>query len=73
MLEDTPRQLFRYIPYGPPLKSLYGNPEPADELKYRANYELSDEALSDVFDGKHYRDLLGRNGNVVVDGKQWSH
>lgn len=53
-----PRKYFNYHPLTPRLMALYRNPEYAEKMRYRANYEHIPGETQDVFDGTHYQTLL---------------
>src|SRR5271169_516685 len=53
-----PRKYFNYHPLIPRLIALYRNPEYAEKMRYRANYEHVPGETQDVFDGTHYQTLL---------------
>lgn len=68
---NRPRQLFRCIPLEPRLAALYANEGTSELMRYRNNYKAKEGVISDVFDGRHYREL--REKKVVVDGKKYGH
>ncbi|KAJ7191812.1 hypothetical protein GGX14DRAFT_380765, partial [Mycena pura] len=65
------RATFEYIPLIPRLRALLADKKVCEELRYRAEYDLSTGKISDVFDSLHYLNLLEEH--VRVDGKLFSH
>jgi hypothetical protein len=61
-----PRRMFCYIPLIPHLQKFFINPKSREEILYRHNYKPTENSISDVFDGQHYKNLC--NTWVTVDG-----
>ncbi|PPQ81548.1 hypothetical protein CVT24_000065 [Panaeolus cyanescens] len=55
-----PRKVFEYIPLIPRLKAQMANPTLAKAMRYRSERESSPQDTEDVFDGTHYKSLLGK-------------
>ncbi|QRW07615.1 Transposase family Tnp2 protein [Ceratobasidium sp. AG-Ba] len=55
-----PKRTFLYIPAAPRLANLYRDPETAEELGYRAQFQSEPGVIRDVFDGVHYQRLCNR-------------
>ncbi|CAG8561309.1 19284_t:CDS:10, partial [Gigaspora rosea] len=53
-----PRKSAFYFPLIPRLKMQYADPIRAKELKYRANYIPNSQKISDIYDGKLYKELI---------------
>jgi hypothetical protein len=58
---NRPRRRFNYIPIIPRLKAFLANTAQAEQMRYRAEFEHVAETITDVFDGKLYRELLGKH------------
>lgn len=60
--KGLPRKVFHYTPLIPQLQALFRNPELVAKLGYRsrADADYAPELVRDVFDGAHYRALLGK-------------
>ncbi|KAF7374216.1 hypothetical protein MSAN_00303900 [Mycena sanguinolenta] len=65
------RKKFTYIPVIPRLVAFAANREIAEKRQYRAQHQHTRGSTSDVFDGAHYRSLLGRF--VEMAGKTYPH
>ena len=65
------RRFFSYIPLVPRFRAFFQDPRIIELLSYRAKYVSDAEVIRDIFDGSHYKSLLGRI--VEVDGKKQSH
>ncbi|KAG9126384.1 hypothetical protein FRC07_003631 [Ceratobasidium sp. 392] len=65
------RRHFLYIPLIPRLINMYRDPTTARLLGFRAQRRPRPGALSDIFDGQHYAELLKRR--VRVRGKPLDH
>ncbi|KAJ7258554.1 hypothetical protein C8J57DRAFT_1073663, partial [Mycena rebaudengoi] len=65
------RNTFQYLPLIPRLVNLFQDPEMAAKLDYRSEYRSIDGAVSDIFDGTHYRRL--RRTNVTIEGETLPH
>jgi hypothetical protein len=67
-----PRKRFSYIPLIPRLKAFLANQEMAQQMLYRSQeFEYDLDMVKDVFDGSHYRSLLGKR--VVVNDHKLQH
>lgn len=68
-----PRMRFQHLPVGPRLQAMFLNDEIIKLLDYRTNRTPGDQSgsVSDVFDGKLYRDLC--NKFVRTDGQTFDH
>jgi hypothetical protein len=66
-----PRKKFTYIPIIPRLVAFAGNREMAEKQQYRAQHRHEPGKTTDVFDGTHYRSLLGKF--VEINGKKCGH
>jgi hypothetical protein len=64
--DKQPRRIFSYLPLIPRLQGFFQSQAMINKLSYRRDYEPSDNEISDVFDGIHYRTL--QQTNVTVDG-----
>lgn len=53
-----PQKSAFYFPLIPRLKMQYADPIRAKELKYRANYISNSQKISDIYDGKLYKELI---------------
>jgi hypothetical protein len=60
-----PRRRFSYIRLIPRLKAFLANQAQAEQMRYRAEFEHVTGTISDIFDGKLYRDLLGQHVRPV--------
>ncbi|KAJ7621834.1 hypothetical protein B0H17DRAFT_887211, partial [Mycena rosella] len=69
--DGRPRRLFCYLPIIRRLQGFFMNHKKVEQLLYRHNYQRNPGAISDVFDGQHYRDL--RKKKVVVNGEELPH
>jgi hypothetical protein len=67
-----PRRQFTYIPLIPRLKAFLANSAQAERMRYRAEFDHDSGVIKDIFDGKIYRDLLGRHVQPV-DGPVQRH
>ena len=65
-----PRMQFQHLPVGPRLQAMFLNDDIIKLLDYRTT-RTPGESVSDVFDGKLYRDLCERF--VRVDGEIFDH
>ncbi|KIN97007.1 hypothetical protein M404DRAFT_918434 [Pisolithus tinctorius Marx 270] len=54
-----PRRQFMYFPLVPRLQGLFQSPQMIHLMDYRASYKSTPGSISDVFDGTHYRKLVG--------------
>jgi hypothetical protein len=69
-----PRRIFSYMPLIPRLRALLSNRTCATRLQYRADEHAKARrsgTTADIFDGLHYRSLLGER--VVVGGQSLPH
>jgi len=69
-----PRLMFSYIPLIPRLRALMSNRTYATQLQYRADEHAKTRrpgTTTDIFDGLHYRSLLGER--VVVGDQTYPH
>ncbi|KAF8205478.1 hypothetical protein K438DRAFT_1578930, partial [Mycena galopus ATCC 62051] len=66
-----PRKKFTYIPIIPRLVAFAANREMAEKRQYRADYQHTPGTTKDVFNGEHYRSLLGKF--VEINGELRSH
>jgi hypothetical protein len=66
-----PRKKFTYIPITPRLVAFAANRDLAEKHQYRANHKHTPGTTTDVFDGEHYRSLLGEF--VEINGKKCDH
>ena len=69
-----PRMQFQHLPVGPRLQAMFLNEDIIKLLNYRTSRTPNnhpDDTVSDVFDGKLYRDLCGKF--VRVDGQTFDH
>lgn len=67
-----PQNRFSHIPLIPRLKAYLANTTMANKMQHRATGHVhSPDMITDVYDGHHYRSLLGKH--VVIDGKERSH
>jgi len=68
-----PRMQFQHLPVGPRLKAMFLNKDVVELLDYRTTRTPSEHSnsISDVFDGKLYRDLCGKP--VRVGGQVFDH
>ena len=69
-----PRMRFQHLPVGPRLQAMFLNKDIIELLNYRTTRthgDHTDESISDVFDGKLYRDLCEKF--VRVDGQTFDH
>ena len=63
---------FQHLPIGPRLQAMFLNKDMIKLLDYRATRTPGDpDLVSDVFDGKLYRDLCEKF--VCVDGQTFDH
>ena len=64
---------FQHLPIGPRLQTMYLNQDLIKLMDYRTTRSTSDrtDLVSDVFDGKLYRDLCEKF--VRVDGQTFDH
>ncbi|THU93068.1 hypothetical protein K435DRAFT_670900, partial [Dendrothele bispora CBS 962.96] len=77
--DGRPRKTFAYIPLIPRLRSFFTNSNLAEKMQYRHQYitgqlgESSSEPnkVKDVFDGKDYKELIGKN--VIVGDETLQH
>ena len=67
---DKPRMRFQHLPIGPRLQAMFLNKDLTNLLDYRTTRTPSD-SLSDVFDGKLYRELCKKF--VHIDGQTFDH
>src|SRR6266849_7521667 len=68
------RRMFSYMPLIPRLHALMSNHTYATQLKYRADEHAKTRrpgTITDIFDGLHYRSLLGER--VVVGDQTYPH
>jgi hypothetical protein len=64
-----PRKTFAYLPVIPRLIGMCANADKMKEMGYRANEHVHIPGrTTDVFDGAHYRSLLGKR--VVINGQE---
>ncbi len=65
-----PRCYFEYLPIIPRLRALAANPQLAETMRYRSEFEgtRNQGQMQDIFDGELYRSLL--NSFVTVAGEQ---
>ena len=68
-----PRMQFQYLPTAPRLQAMFLNEDMIELLDYRTTRSADKESdtISDVFDGKLYRDLCEKF--VRVDGQAYDH
>ncbi|KAI0039305.1 hypothetical protein FA95DRAFT_1465069, partial [Auriscalpium vulgare] len=69
-----PRKYFSYMPLIPRLSSLFSNRDHATRMRYRAHEHMQarqDGKTTDIFDGIHYRTLLGQR--VTIDETKYAH
>jgi hypothetical protein len=72
--DRRPQKLFSYMPLIPRLRALMSNSEYATRLRYRAHDHAKARQpgnTTDIFDGLHYRSLLGRH--VVIEEEEYAH
>ena len=62
---------FEYLPMIPRLQALYENQSTIDLLTYRTAREQDQNRIADVYDGIHYKTLLGRQ--IVINGVEYNH
>jgi hypothetical protein len=68
------RRMFSYMPLIPRLRALMSNRTYATHLQYRADEHAKNRrpgTITDIFDGLHYRSLLGER--VVVGDRTYPH
>jgi hypothetical protein len=56
----TPRSYFEYLPIIPRLRAMVANSNYAKKMQYRSNHTHDPTKVTDIFDGTHYRSLLGK-------------
>ena len=56
----TPRSYFEYLPIIPRLRAMVANSNYAEKMQYRSNHTHDPTKVTDIFDGTHYRSLLGK-------------
>jgi hypothetical protein len=66
-----PRNVFRYLPIIPRLQAFFQSERIIDMLRYRQELGPYEGTLRDVFDGEHFRDILGKT--VSIDGVDYEH
>ncbi|QRW03344.1 Transposase family tnp2 [Ceratobasidium sp. AG-Ba] len=70
-----PRRWYQYIPLAPRLASLYRDPTTARLMRYRSERDSTPDVVSDIFDGKRYKELLEQKvivGHDVLDHNYFS-
>lgn len=59
------RQVFRYLPFTSRIRGMFLNEELSEHMTYRSSFEHDGNNIKDVFDGRHYRELLREH--VAID------
>ena len=65
------RRMFCYIPLIPRLQQYFTNPKSHHEILYQHQYEPMNNAISDIFDRQHYKELC--KTYVTIDGQPLRH
>ena len=71
--KGQPRKRFTYVPLIPRLKAFYESTSSklAQDLRYRSNFQRSNDEIHDVFDSENYTKL--RQTNVKIEGQTYPH
>jgi hypothetical protein len=66
--DGKPQKYFEYLPLIPRLCSMVANPRLASVMRYQAKHQLNTKKISDIFDGRLYKELL--TTCVTVGGEE---